>query len=91
VDIRDPVTVSVGMGLTSGPSVGLAVAQGQGWGFFRPWLTERVGELCPSIQPPRTRRVIKSPTPPADINKDATPESGLGTRTGFNARWDLMD
>jgi hypothetical protein len=91
VDIRDPVTVIVGMGLTSGPYVGLAAAQGLGWGFFRPWLTEKVGQLCPPIQPPRTRRVIKSPAPLAGINKDAIPESGLGTRTALNARCDAMD
>ena len=63
VDARNLVTVRVGLGLAPGPYVGLAAAPGLALGFFRPWLTEKVGQVCPSIQPLRTRRVTKSPAP----------------------------
>ena len=87
---RNLVTVRVGLGLTSGLYVGLAAAPGLPLGFFRPWLTEKVGQVCPSIQPLRTRLVIKSPALLADTDRDATPESGPGARVLSVHRDELM-
>ena len=64
-----------------GPDAHMSRPQGRAWHGvspgpspeLTPWLTEKVGQLSPPIQPLRTRRVIKSSVPlSAGANKDAT-------------------